>query len=828
MVVFFTAAPMLQRHIEENASAGRGTMIQASLPWNEKVRLADLRMLGVLDTPAEERFDRLTRITQRYFSAPIVLISLIDTYRQWFKSRQGLDATETGRDISFCGHAILQDRIFIVENALHDIRFSDNPLVTGSPGIRFYAGMPLKGPSGYNIGTLCVIDRQPRQFSLLDQAMLQDMAALVETELNAIDLAELRRQRDHEFDLLQAIMESMRSTLSVRDVQGRYLFVNSEYETVHQRQRSDLLGKTAFDLFEPTFAQASHDADRQVIASGATLQSQSTIEQSDGIHTYQVIRTPLFRKNREIYGVCVVSTDITERLLSEKKFRESEELLLSVMNSTDSLIAVRDVHSRFLFVNRRYEELLQISHQSFAGKSLEEVYPADLAERTRFDDLAVLQSGQSSVKEAIFSLPDGDRYFHTVRSPLFDQSRQIYGLCIVATDVTEIRLNEQALRASQDQLKSLNRQLVKSSAFQKAVLDVANFSIIATDTAGVIQLFSAGSENMLGYQANELIGKHTPAILHDPLEILNKSKQSSLELQQVVEPGFDAFVAKVRKGGYDEHEWAYLRKDGSRLPVMLSISALFDEAENVIGFLGIAYDLTAQKRVEKMKNEFVSTVSHELRTPLTSIRGSLGLLTSGKMMHLPPKVKELLEIANANCERLVRLINDILDIEKIESGNMKFDFHSHSMQELIALAVATTRSYADTYQVTYEVLVPDYPLMVLVDSDRVIQVMVNLLSNACKFSRPGNIVTLHLQEVESAIRLSVLDHGTGVPASFRAQIFQKFAQADSSDTRKKGGTGLGLSICKTIIEAHHGKIDFVSDPGVRTEFFFELPRIDLP
>jgi diguanylate cyclase (GGDEF)-like protein len=164
-------------------------LLKAPTPDDEKERLESLRSLGVLDTEPEERFDRFTRVARRIFGVPIALVSLVDENRQWFKSRQGLDATETPRDISFCGHAICRDDALVVSDTLTDERFADNPLVTENPNIRFYAGHPLVGPDGRKVGTLCLIDREPRAVDKEDLQMLADLAAMVEGELGALDMA---------------------------------------------------------------------------------------------------------------------------------------------------------------------------------------------------------------------------------------------------------------------------------------------------------------------------------------------------------------------------------------------------------------------------------------------------------------------------------------------------------------------------------------------------------------------------------------------------------------------------------------------------------------
>jgi signal transduction histidine kinase/NO-binding membrane sensor protein with MHYT domain/DNA-binding response OmpR family regulator len=241
-----------------------------------------------------------------------------------------------------------------------------------------------------------------------------------------------------------------------------------------------------------------------------------------------------------------------------------------------------------------------------------------------------------------------------------------------------------------------------------------------------------------------------------------------------------------------------------------------------LGAVVVYQDITERKEIDQMKNEFISTVSHELRTPLTSIRGSLGLVMGGGMGAVPKEIAGLLEIACNNSERLVRLINDILDTEKIESGKMIFHFARCDLSKLITQAVVDNKAYADKYQVKYEIkgILPD--VQALIDPDRVRQVLDNLLSNAAKFSKKDGVVNITMERNEGKIRVAVSDNGSGIPQEFQSRIFSKFYQADSSDVREKGGTGLGLSICKSIIEAHSGSIWFESKSKVGTTFYFEL------
>jgi signal transduction histidine kinase len=236
---------------------------------------------------------------------------------------------------------------------------------------------------------------------------------------------------------------------------------------------------------------------------------------------------------------------------------------------------------------------------------------------------------------------------------------------------------------------------------------------------------------------------------------------------------------------------------------------------------------TARKRLERLKDEFISTVSHELRTPLTSISGSLGLLIGDAAGHLPEPMARLLAIAHTNCERLVRLVNDILDIDKIEAGRVVFNFRCVDVRSLAELAIDANRSFAEGYGV--RIRLEDASIVatnVRADPDRLAQVVTNLLSNAIKFSPANNEVVVAIEKKPDVVRLTVRDHGPGIPIDFKPLVFEKFAQADAKDARQKGGTGLGLSIVKQIVDRLSGDVGFADAPGGGTIFHVQLPGWD--
>ncbi len=263
------------------------------------------------------------------------------------------------------------------------------------------------------------------------------------------------------------------------------------------------------------------------------------------------------------------------------------------------------------------------------------------------------------------------------------------------------------------------------------------------------------------------------------------------------------------------------RKDGSSFPIELTITGM--RYDDVTKFAGIIRDITDRKRNEQLKNEFVSTVSHELRTPLTSIKGSLGLVKAGTVGELSEQAIGMVEIAYSNSERLVRLINDILDIKKIEAGKMSFQMKVQKLSALVASAMVDIAGYAEQLGVSLELSKVEWEDYVIGDADRLQQVFANLISNAAKFSPEGGKVDISVSRVGACLRVAVHDDGPGIPVKNRDSIFSKFSQVDGSDSRQTSGTGLGLNIAKSIVNSHRGGIFFECGAGAGTTFYVDLP-----
>ena len=500
------------------------------------------------------------------------------------------------------------------------------------------------------------------------------------------------------------------------------------------------------------------------------------------------------------------------RAATESALRDSSSRHRAILNAMFDGIVTLNEHGLIESFNPAAERIFGYETGNVLGRSMRQLFGSEYYEQQGRYLLNALKghvpASVQGLQEAVGRREDGTEFPIEISISDTELDDQRIYTCIIR-DVTKRKHIEQNLR--------------RTTALQRAILDSANFSIISTDEDGVIQTFNAGAQRMLGYSEDEMVGRETPALIHDPAEVVQRAHDLSQELGYPIEPGFEAFVTRARLGHADEREWTYIRKDGSRFPVMLSVTALHDDTGRLTGFLGIGSDITERRKIDRMKSEFVSTVSHELRTPLTSIRGSLSLMAAGAVGEIPTQAQKLVEIAANNTDRLVRLINDILDMEKIESGRMQFNFELQPLLPIVEKSIAANQAYAGQHDIRIELDNSAQNTRVDVDADRITQVIDNLLSNAIKFTHPGTTIKVEILPRRSSVRVSVADQGAGVPADFQSRIFSKFAQADASDSRLKGGTGLGLTISKSIVESHNGRIGYRSTPGEGATFYFDLP-----
>lgn len=1037
----------------------------------EAERLAALRALGLLDRGPDARFDALTRTACRLFGVPTALLSLVDADRQWFLSRTGLEASQTPREVSFCGHAILGEKTFVIEDASRDARFRNNPLVTGDLHLRFYAGRPLRTLDGLPLGTLCLVDYTPRIFTAEEKEALEDLAILAETELQARGAQLMEALR------YEALLFGMKEGTVVNAPSGEIISLNEAAERILGLTRDQIQGRVPMD---PMW-RAIHEDGRpwpneefpvvEALRTGTPQVNKIMgIQRPGGGQAWLLTNSLPFKDAAGVLqGVSNTFLDITavkaqsaERMAHQEALRASEARYRAMAENVPGVIYLFQVwpdgRTAFPYISSGVERIYGISAEDWRARpsfALDSILDEDQPHYLAAYQDAVARMGTFQWEGRSRTGRPGEIIWIRAQS---QPSAQEDGSLLwhgVLTDITQLKRQESELAAQ--------------SAFNQSLLENAQVGIISTDLQGLVTSFNLTASELLGWPAEDIVGKQTPALWHDPQEVLTRASELSLELGMEIPPGFEVFVAKVRAGDKDQREWTFVARGGERIPVLLSVSGMKDPAGILTGFLGIATDLrgpkarelalresearfrllaerttdliarhapdgtiqfltpsvfqilgytpeemlgrpptlfvveedvellraahaaihqgnrleafryrarrkdgglvwlesagnsvvdprsgkvietiittrdvtgrvqveealresearsraliqalpdlifvvhrdgtqlevyakeghvlrrplaemvganlrdimaaelaeerlarirrvldsgqmeiyeaqvgegsqrqdhetrvvpcgedrvmlivrdiTERKTLDRLKGEFVSTVSHELRTPLTAIRGALGLLLGGVAGPLTPQTQELLNMGQKNVERLVRLINDLLDLEKLDKGQLAFLTQDRELSALVSSALADLQPMAEGLGVTLEATALQAGLHAIVDPDRLTQVLVNLVSNALKYAPPGTSVGVRLLERGGMARLEVEDHGPGIPDAFRSRIFQRFAQADGTNTREKGGTGLGLSIAKGFVERMEGRLGFESKPGL-TVFRLDLP-----
>jgi PAS domain S-box-containing protein len=394
-----------------------------------------------------------------------------------------------------------------------------------------------------------------------------------------------------------------------------------------------------------------------------------------------------------------------------------------------------------------------------------------------------------------------------------------------------------------DRVAELRRQqaLLKTGALQNAILTSANFSIIATDEKGIIQLFNVGAERTLGYLAAEVVNRINPSDIHDPQEVAARAQALSRELGTTITSGFEALAFKASRGIEDIYELTYICKDGSRFPAIVSITALRDDYGDIIGYLLIGTDNSVRKQVEQelhnamavaekanlAKSDFLSSMSHELRTPLSAILGFAQLIESGTPLPTVSQKRSIDQILQAGWY-LLDLINEILDLALIESGKLSLSLEPISLAEVMRECQAMVEPQAQKRGIAVAYPRFEVPRFVNADRTRVKQVLINLLSNAIKYNTTGGTVAVHcVSGAPGRIRIRVEDTGEGLSPDKLTQLFEPFNRL-GQEANVEQGTGIGLVVCKRLVELMGGIIDAQSTVGKGSAFWIELNETAAP
>ena len=495
-------------------------------------------------------------------------------------------------------------------------------------------------------------------------------------------------------------------------------------------------------------------------------------------------------------GAVVMHLDVTAQKRDGRRFRGLLEA------APDAMIVV-DHLGDIVLLNLQAEKEFGYRKDELLGQQVTLIIPDGFAARLVADELRSLEDARGQQigtgLELMGRRRDGSAFpIEIMLSPL---------------DSDEGTLVTAAIRNISVR-KAAEQNLAEAEAKYRGLLEAAPDAMIVVDQAGNIVLVNLQAEKQFGYQRDELLGQPVTTIIPGGFaERLVADELRSAE---------EALLQQIGSG----IELSGRTKDGTTFPIEMMLSPLKSAAGILVtaAIRNISARKLESERVKRLKDEFVSTVSHELRTPLTSIAGALSLLIGDAGGKLPAAALRLLKIAHTNSQRLVRLINDILDIEKAESGKMLFVLKSTDVRGLCEQVIESSLAQARSQDVRIIFLAPPGDCILRADPDRLVQILTNLISNAIKFSPSGSEVEVLLEDQKRAVRVTVRDHGSGIAEEFRDRVFEKFAQADSSDARQKGGTGLGLSIVKKLTTLLGGTAGFYSPPGGGTSFYAELPR----
>ncbi|MEB3309132.1 MAG: PAS domain-containing protein [Snowella sp.] len=507
--------------------------------------------------------------------------------------------------------------------------------------------------------------------------------------------------------------------------------------------------------------------------------------------------------------------ELREQEKNEKALRESQSQLQQQLSEIETIyqsapigLSVLDRNLRFVRINHRLAEINGFTVEEHIGRNLRELLPnlADTAEQLL---RSVLETGQPLLNVEIVgetpSQPGVQRVWLENFLPLKDEDRVI-GISVVCEEITERKQTEA-------EIKEFNRRW-------RSVLDSIQMIVVELNQEGFVEYINPFFQKIAYFTPEEVIGKHWITHFTPP------SIAASLDF---------IFQEVLTEGSSEHHINAILTKSGEERMIAWRNSVLKNNLGQTIGIIAIGEDITERYHLERMKSQFLSTVSHELRTPLTTIQASLSLLHDKVIDATSEEGETTISIATDGVDRLVRLVNDILDLERLRSGKLRLMKDYYPVQQILKNAIAQTQELAKQAHIPIHVSSPVFSLYA--DQDRLIQVLINLLSNAIKFSPPHSSIDLWVDIIPSedlsspsAIRwaqFTVSDRGRGIPPQNLESIFEPFQQVDASDAREKGGTGLGLAICRDIIQGHGGEIWVESVLGQGSTFYFTLPTTPL-
>ena len=641
-------------------------------------------------------------------------------------------------------------------------------------------------------------------------------------------LEEILRESEERFRQLTEHIDAV-FWLTSHD-RSEVLYVSPAFETIWECPRDLLYANPTYWL------DYIHPDDRERVAAAACQAHLPYDEEYRIITPSEQVRWVRDRsfliKNAEgeTYRIAGIAVDITVPKQMEAQIRASELRHRALVELSPHAIFV-NCGDKIVFTNLACAKLLgAIAPSQLFGKTvLEFIHPESRAQ---------IQQRMTNLRDTNQSVPLTEARFVGLGGSIIDV--EVAAAPIVFEGKPAIQVIATDIRTRKD----LERALLETNLQLHTILASATtVSIVATNTAGTITTFNTGAEVLLGYSAIEMIGQQSLAFLHVPEEIDRHAGELS-DLYARPIHGVEALIENAKRGGFEEREWTYQRKDGSRLTVLLTVTALRDSDGAATGFLAIGKDITSRKAAEhalaqardealraaQVKADFLATMSHEIRTPMNAIIGMTGLLLDTTLTN---EQHEFADSVRRSSDGLLTIVNDILDFSKIEAGKLHFEQLAFDLRMAVEDTIELLAEQAQSKGLELIALVDAaVPTGVLGDPGRLRQILVNLVGNAIKFTSAGEVflhVTRETQDGVDLLRFTVKDTGIGIPETVQGRLFHAFVQADSSTTRRFGGTGLGLAICQRLVGQMHGRIGVESHPRQGSTFWFtaQLPETTL-
>lgn len=783
--------------------------MHALLVQDEDARLKALQLYEVLDTPPDATLDDITRLIAQICGTPMAAISLLEIDRVWFKSRVGIEATEMPRAGSADEQTIEGETIFEIPDATKVPEYAPKGIFLDEKFVKFYAGTPLITPEGVTVGTLCVMDTIPRTLDAGQLSALQILGRQVITRMEfyakvrALERQARQRARIEsaltvERNFVSAVLDTVGALVLVIDTAGRVVRFNRTCENISGYEFTELQGRPFWEQLIPKedFEETIHSF--EAIRGGAypAAYENRWLARDGSVKRIAWSATALLDAQNQVAFIIATGIDVTLQREAEQTLRESEARYRQLVEGSLGMVCTHDLNGMLLSVNTHAADSLGYTVDEMVGQPLGQ-FTDEEYRRALPVYLRIMQ--QKGEAQGLMHLCHRDGEVHVIayRNKLIEvPGRDPYVLGF-GVDITE------KIRA-EEKLTTLTRQ-------SDSILESVGDGIYSTNLNGKVTIINPAAAEMLGYKVEELLGQDMHDLTHHTRADGTPNTTNDCMVRQSLMTEQTIRVA-------DEVFW---RKDGTSFPVEYVARPQISDGK-AIGVVVAFTDVTERRALDRMKDEFISTVSHELRTPLTALRAALGLVSSGTLDSKPAKMKQMVEIALGNTDRLVRLVNDILDLERIGSGKAQLHSTMNSAEDLLRRAAELQVAAASKAGIQFAIQAEG--VNVWADPDRVLQMLTNLIGNAIKFSPNGGEIHLVARNLgDGEARIEVHDQGRGIPEDKLEVIFERFQQVDASDSRAMGGTGLGLAICRSIVAQHGGRIWAESAPGRGASFFFTLP-----